>query len=44
MAEVSHMNEMLQNEEGDDIYKGNQNGQPSILLLRVNKLMVNHCL
>ena len=35
MAEESDMNEMLQNEERDDTYKGDQNGQPFILLLRV---------
>ena len=29
------MNEMLQNEEEDDTYKGDQNGQPFVLLLRV---------
>ena len=35
MAEESDMNEVLQNEEGDYPYKGDQNGQPSVLLLRV---------
>ena len=35
MAEESDMNEMLQTEEGDDPYKGDQNGQPFVLLLRV---------
>ena len=35
MTEESDMNEMLQNEEGDDPYKGEQNGQPFVLLLRV---------
>ena len=35
MAEECDMNEVLQNEEGDDPYKGDQNGQPFILLLRV---------
>ena len=35
MAEESDMNEMLQNEERDDTYKGDQNGQLFILLLRV---------
>ena len=29
------MNEMLQTEEGDDPYKGDQNGQPFVLLSRV---------
>ena len=31
------MNEMLQNEEGDDPYNGDQNGWPLVLLLRVTK-------
>ena len=35
MAEESDMNEMLQTEEGYDPYKGDQNGQPFVLLLRV---------
>ena len=35
MVEESDINEMLQNEEGDDTFKGDQNGQPFILLLRV---------
>ena len=43
MAEKSDMNEMLQNEEDDDTYKGNQNGQISILLLRVMQANGNHC-
>ena len=30
------MNEMLQTEEGDDPYKGDQNGQPFVLLLKSN--------
>ena len=32
------MNEMLQNEEGDDPYKGIQNGQPFVLLLRITQV------
>ena len=35
MAEESDMSEVLQNEEGDDPFKGDQNGQPFVLLLRV---------
>ena len=35
MAEESDMYKMLQNEEGDDPYKGDQNGQQFVLLLRV---------
>ena len=35
MVEESDMNEMLQTEEGDDPYKGDQNGHPFVLLLRV---------
>ena len=37
MAEESDMNEMLQNEKGDDTYNGDWNGQPFILLLRVTQ-------
>ena len=35
MAEESDMNELLETEEGDDTYKGDRNGQPFVLLLRV---------
>ena len=35
MAEESDMNEMVQNANGDIPYKGDQNGQPFVLLLRV---------
>ena len=31
------MNDMLQTEEGDDPYKGDQKGQPFVLLLRVTQ-------
>ena len=37
MTEESDMNEMLQIDEGDDPYKGDQNGQPFVLLLRVTR-------
>ena len=37
MAEESDMSEMLQTEEGHDPYKGYQNGQPCVLLLRVTQ-------
>ena len=35
IAEENDMDEVLQNEEGDDPYKGDWNRQPFILLLRV---------
>ena len=37
MAKESDMNEMLQNDEGDDPRKGDRNGQPFVLLLRVTQ-------
>ena len=37
MAEENDMNEVLQNEEGNDIDKGDQNGQPFVLFLRVTQ-------
>ena len=37
MAEGSDMNEMIKTEEGDDLYEGDQNGQPFVLLLRVTQ-------
>ena len=37
MSEENDMNEVLQNEEENDTSKGDQNGQPFILLLRVTQ-------
>ena len=37
MAEEIDMNEMLQTEEENDPYKGDQKGQPFVLLLRVTQ-------
>ena len=37
MAEENDMNGVLQNKEGDDSCKGDQNGQPFVLLLRVTQ-------
>ena len=37
MAEGSDMNEMIETEEGDDPFMGDQSRQPFVLLLRVTQ-------